>query len=113
MDPRPKYDPTAARLRPFPGGRSLDRSNPWIYVASVQGTRKAKARRGALICPTDVDPMAFRWPVDGLGVMVVTDDDKTDQARRLARALIRDGANLVACVAPNWNSYYRQHEVIE
>ena len=98
-DARPKFDPTAARLRPFPGGRGLDRSNPFIYIGGVRGVKLARARRGSLICPLDIDPMAFTWPAEGLAVVLVTDDDKIEKAARLTRALLRDGARLVVCIA--------------
>ena len=110
QQPPLRYDPTAPRLRPFPGGRSLDHANPYIYLGSIKGVRKARARRGSLVCPLDMDPLAFQWPVVGLQVLVVTDADKTPMAVRLAQALIRDGARLVVCVADDgWTSHHHEH----
>ncbi len=94
------YNATGARLRPFPGARGWDTTNPWIYMGSIAGVKRARQRRGCLICPNDIDPLAFEWPVSGIyGVLVLTDADKRDRAARLLQALIRDGAEMVACVS--------------
>jgi len=56
--------------------------------------------------------MAFEWPVEGLSVTVIGDDDKADEAKRLALALIRDRAKLVVvlCAPSGHCSFRRQHE---
>jgi len=108
IHPVQKYDPTAPRLRAFPGARAWDTTNPWIYMGSLVGLRKAQKRRGALVCPLDSDPLSWSWPAQGLAVMVIGDEDKPEPAERLTRALLRDGARLVACVlAPKGETYYR------
>lgn len=105
------FNPTAPRLRDFPGGRALDRSNPVIYMGSIAGVKKCRARRGAIVCPLDIDPLAFRWPVEGLSVAVIGDDGREDAAERLNLALIRDRAKLVVLVfAPSGNTLYRTTE---
>jgi hypothetical protein len=95
----PRYDATAAqRLRPFPGARGWDRTNAWIFMGSIGGARKSRERKGSIICPLDIDPFAFRWPVSGLyGVLVRTDDERKEKAIRLVQAFLRDGAEMV-CV---------------
>lgn len=106
-----KFDPTAPLLRQFPGTLGMDRSNTWIYIGSIQGVRKARLRKGSLICPLDIDPLAYQWPVKGLGITVITDDDKHDKAVRLAQALIRDGASMVHCGSRDgWTHFCKQHE---
>lgn len=96
----PVYNPTAPRLRPFPGARAWDRSNPWVYLGTLAGTKLARARRGALVAPLDADPMSFTWPAHGLEITLIGDDTKRELSLRVARALLRDGAKLVACVLP-------------
>jgi hypothetical protein len=104
----PAYNPTAPRLRPFPGARAWDTSNPWLFLGTIAGAKRARARRGSLVCPLDADPMSFSWPAAGLSIMVVGDDQKIQESMRLTRALLRDGARLVACVlAPSGRSYLR------
>ncbi len=95
----PRYNATGSTLlRPFPGGRGMDRSNPWIFMGSIGGMKKARARRGAIVCPLDVDPFAFEWPVRGLyGVLVRADEQRREKAIRLVQALLRDGAEMI-CV---------------
>lgn len=108
---QPVYDPGRPRLRAFPGGRSLDRSNPIIYLGTIAGVKKARKRKGSLICPLDADPLAFEWPVAGLSVCVIADDGKEAEAKRLALALMRDKAELTVVVfGPSGNSLYRRRQ---
>ena len=111
----PKFDPTAPRLRLFPGARQWDTSNPWLYLGTISGVKRAKLRRGCLIAPLDADPMAFSWPVSGLEVTVIGDATKRAESERLTQALIRDGAKLVACVlSPGPEVIYRySNDVVE
>lgn len=106
------FDPTAPQLRPFPGARSWLVSNPWIYIGSIAGVKKAKRKAGCLICPLDADPLVWRWPAEGLEITVITDDDKVKPAMRLVQALIRDKAQRVVCIAaPSGHAtYHAQHE---
>jgi hypothetical protein len=99
-EPHPvRYDATGAQqLRPFPGTASWIRDNLWIFMGTVRGVRQARQRKGAGICPIDIDPFAFRWPVQGLfGVLVRVDEDRRELALRLVQAMLRDGAEMV-CV---------------
>lgn len=91
--------PLRHNRRPVPGAASFDRENGFVYVGSKDGVRKARARRGALLAPIDVDPELLRWPVSGVPVLVVTDDDLATFAARLAGVLVRDGATMVAVVS--------------
>lgn len=91
--------PLRHNRRPIPGGGGLDRENPFIYVGDLPGVRKARARAGSLIAPIDADPELFRWPVEGLSVTVVGEPEMRVFCARLASVLIRDGAELVACVS--------------
>jgi hypothetical protein len=94
-----RFNATGAQhLRPFPGARSWDRSNAWIFMGSIGGARRSRERKGSIICPLDVDPFAFKWPVEGLyGVLVRTDEERKPKALRLVQAFLRDGAEMV-CV---------------
>lgn len=104
----PVYNPTAPRLRPFPGARSWDTSNPWIYLGTIAGVQKARSRRGSIVAPLDADPMSFSWPARGLSITVIGDDAKSYESLRVVQALIRDGASLVACVlAPSGTTHFR------
>lgn len=104
------YNPTAPRLRPFPGARAWDTSNPWIYVGTMAGAKKARLRRGALVSPLDADPLSFTWPAGGLSITVIGDDAREKETMRLVQALIRDGAKLVVKIlAPSGATSYHQH----
>lgn len=94
-----KTVPLRHNRRPIPGTAVFDRENPYIYVGDVGGMRKHRARPGSLVAPIDADPELFRWPVDGSHVTVVASEDMAVFAARLASVLIRDGAQLVACVS--------------
>lgn len=94
----PHYDPTAPRLRPFPGARAWDTTNPWVYLGTMQGVKKARAKRGSLVAPIDADPLAFTWPSRGLQITVIGDDAKDQEGMRVVRALMRDGAALVVYI---------------
>jgi hypothetical protein len=102
--PRPRFD-----RRPIPGTALFDRSNPFIYVGNANGMRKHRARPGSLVAPIDADPELFKWPVQGLSVLVVADEELKVFAARLAGVLVRDGADLVACVSETGPlSYHRR-----
>lgn len=92
-----RFDANGAQnLRPFPGARGLDRSNAWIFMGSIAGVKRSRDRMGSIACPLDVDPFAFRWPVEGLhGVLVLTDEQRREKAIRLVQALLRDGAEMI------------------
>jgi hypothetical protein len=97
-------------MRAFPGARSWNRANPWIYMGSINGVKKAALKHGSIICPLDADPLSFTWPAAGLSITVVADEKHQKEAVRLAQALIRDGAALVACVSrEGWFSFHKQH----
>lgn len=90
---------TARRARrPVPGSMSFDRSNPHIYLGTLAGARKAKARTGSLVAPLDLDPETVSWPVQDLDVLLVSDPDHAVESARLAGALLRDGARMIVVV---------------
>lgn len=110
----PVYNPTAPRLRPFPGARAWNTTNPWVYVGTIAGVQKARSKPGSLVCPLDADPLSFTWPARGLQVTVVGEEAKWSETIRLAQALIRDGAQLVACVSREGRfSFHSQHPTTE
>lgn len=111
MNPAIQQRPRADR-RAVPGSAAFDASNPFIYLGTRAGTKKALARAGALIAPIDADPETLRWPVAGLYVLLVTDadDERKRQASTLAGVLIRDGANLVSVVCPDGPVSFHRRE---
>jgi hypothetical protein len=98
MTTAPTFNPTAPRLRPFPGARSWDVSNPWVFLGTLANKDRIRSRKGALVAPLDADPMSFSWPAAGLSIFLVGDEKKRDETERVAQALLRDGARLVAYV---------------
>jgi hypothetical protein len=94
-----KPPPLRFNRRPVPGATAFDKTNPFIYLGSAAGVKKARARPGSLIAPIDIDPELLKWPVQGLSVLLVADEEQRISAARLAGILIRDGATLVACVS--------------
>ena len=85
--------------RPAPDADAFDRANPWIFVGTLDGLRRARARRGSLVAPLDLDPASVVWPVNGLSaVLVLTTDAKADFSARLAGCLVRDGAEVVLVI---------------
>jgi hypothetical protein len=83
-------------------------------MGSLAGVRKAAMRSGSIICPLDADPLSFTWPANGLSVTVVTDEKWWKEGVRLAQALIRDGAALVACCSREGQfSFHKQHQTTE
>lgn len=96
----PVAAPAARRdRRPVPGTSAFDRTNPVVYLGTLAGVRKARARDGALIAPVDLDPELVKWPVEDLSVLLVADPDRAVEAARVAGVMIRDGATLVAVVS--------------
>lgn len=90
--------PMRRNRRPVPGAASFDQSNPFIYLGTIAGVKKARARTGALVAPLDADPELFAWPVQGLWVLLVSEPDCKELAARLAGILLREGAERVIVV---------------
>lgn len=104
------YGREAARLRQSTGSRDLR-----VYV----GKGEWEAARGLLRCrypvpavalPRGEDPLAMTWPAPGAEVTIidrrgVARDDLVD---RLAYALLRDGAVLVAAVHDAEARFFRR-----
>jgi hypothetical protein len=108
MTTAPTYNPTAPRLRPFPGARSWDRSNPWVFLGTLSNRERIQSRKGALVAPLDADPMSFAWPAEGLEIFLIGDPKKAAETERVAAALLRDGAKLVAyCLQADGIIFYR------
>lgn len=108
----PTTVPPARRdRRPVPGSSAFDRTNPFVYLGTRAGVRKSRARDGALIAPLDMDPELMQWPVAGLSVLLVADEEHKAMAARVAGVMIRDGATLVSVVADTGPiSFHRQLE---
>ena len=107
-----KTIPLRHNRRQIPGSGAFDRSNPFIYVGDITGARKARSRPGSLLAPIDADPELFKWPVEGLSVLVVATEQMRTFAARLAGVLIKDGAELVACVSEDGPlSFHRKGEI--
>lgn len=90
--------PVRRDRRAVPGSSSFDASNPVIYLGTVSGARKARARDGSLVAPLDIDFELLEWPVRGLDVLLVSEPDHTVDSSRLAGVLVRDGARSVIVV---------------
>lgn len=90
--------PMRRNRRPVPGAASFDKTNPIIYLGTVAGAKKARARTGTLIAPLDIDPELLSWPVLGLSILLVTEPEYAVQSARLAGVLCREGAELVVVV---------------
>lgn len=104
--------PLRHNRRPIPGTAVADRDNLFIYVGDLDGVRKHKSRPGSLLAPIDADPELFRWPVDGASVTVVASQQMRVFAARLASVLIRDGAQLVACLSESGPlSFHKRGEI--
>lgn len=86
--------------RPVPGSVKFDRSNPFVFVGDMLGTKLHRRRPGSLLAPLDADPELWRWPVDGLEVTLVSDVTSRSFANRVVTMLMRDGARLVAACDP-------------
>lgn len=84
--------------RPVPGSAVFDKSNPVIYMGTVKGARKARARPGSLLVPMDIDPELLAWPVQDLDVLLVADSGERKSATPVAAILLRNGARMVAIV---------------
>lgn len=110
----PVYNPTAPRLRPFPGARGWNTRNPWIYVGTIAGSQKARVKPGSLIAPLDADPLSFTWPARDLQVTLIGEDAKDKEGMRVVQALIRDGAALVVYIrAPSGHASYHKQQPTE
>jgi hypothetical protein len=57
-----------------------------------------KGQDNLLLYEKSADPMLFFWPVEGQHVVAWTDDIESESARRMERALVRDGAEWVTLV---------------
>lgn len=104
----PRFNATAPQqLRAFPGARGWDLSNAWCFIGSIAMVRRSRERKGSLICPLDIDPMAFAWPVDGIhGVLVRCDEERREKALRLVQAFLRDGAQMVCVLSSDAHTTY-------
>jgi hypothetical protein len=57
---------------------------------------QARNRGDSLLCPTDLDPASFKWPVKGCDVYVLnTTPTCEEHAKRLCRELLAQGASYV------------------
>lgn len=75
--------------------------NLFVYVASPTAWRMVRRREPGttLVLPLEVDPLALRWPVEGLDIVAIATHDLPFgyDFTRLVQALERDGAKLVVC----------------
>lgn len=82
--------------RPVPGSQGWDRGSGWIVLGTRRGVKWAKSKPGCLIAPLDLDPASVTWPMNGAGaVIVIAQNDRAQEAARLAGCLLRDGAGVV------------------
>ncbi len=72
----------------------------WEVAQEKQFALKPKEPKAApvLVCPPETNPYQYGWPVGGLDVTVLDSGAGDDLLSALGRALIRDGATLVAIV---------------
>jgi hypothetical protein len=106
------YSAVASRRdrRAVPGSAVFDRSNPIVYIGTIDGARKHRARPGSLVAPLDIDPELFIWPVaDAAGVLLVSDPDTKELATRVASCMLRDGARMVAIVGAERSALIRRN----
>jgi hypothetical protein len=75
----------------------------WVLLAD-EGRKRALLQPDTLLLESAFDPMLYFWPVDGQHV-VCDFDGKPDpqQAKRLVKALLRDGALWVTVMWRNKN----------
>ena len=94
--------------RPVPGSLAwnIGPGGGWIVLGTRKGINWAKDKPGCLIAPLDVDPNAVLWPIQrlprderlGACVMLLAETARSQEAAKLAGALLRDGADVVWCV---------------
>lgn len=86
--------------RTLPGAVSINRLNPRVFIGDLLGSKIARCYPGAVVVPIDADPSLWRYPFAGLEITLVSAPESRSFADRVARALINDGATLVAACDP-------------
>lgn len=100
--------------RAMPGSASFNRRNPWIFVGTLNGVRRARGKPGSLVAPLDLDPASVIWPVTDLEVVVViTTDAQRQFAARLGGCLVRDGARVALVLGSDSGRLLSRHVNIE
>jgi hypothetical protein len=69
----------------------------FIRLGGRTATKIQSRNRGdSLLCPTDLDPASFKWPVSGCTVYVLNTKPTCEElAKRLCRELLAQGADYV------------------
>lgn len=102
--------------RSAPGSMSIERAvsageslNLFAYLRLKEFKDVIRVKRHTLVLDITMDPMAFVWPVKGQSITLCATEETIEHARRWARALIADGADLVAlCTTTGRAAFYRQ-----
>lgn len=102
--------------RPAPSSMIVERAvnsgqpiNLFAYLRLKEFASSIRVKPHTLVLDITMDPLAFRWPVKGQSITLCATDETIEHARRWARALISDGAELVAlCTTSGQLSFHRQ-----
>jgi hypothetical protein len=83
--------------------------NIFAYLRLKDFAQSIKHKPHTLVLDITMDPLAFKWPVKGQSITLCATDETLEHARRWARALAADGAELVAlCTTSGKLSFYKR-----
>ncbi len=87
-------------MKMAPYGKSVSAvSNLFIFVGPNSWERAQQRKMGnAMVLPEGDEPKAYKWPINGLEIMLIWKDATRESVLEFGEHLIRSGANLV--VAP-------------
>ena len=93
-----KRNSSRARLAPY--GKLVNAASNLHIFAGPDAWDRAKQRKSgnAMVLPEGDEPASYRWPVNGLEIMLIWPDAPRESVIDFGEILIRSGASLV--VAP-------------